>query len=96
MKILILNWRDIKNPSSGGAEVLTHELASRWVAKGHSVTLFSSKFHQSKREEITDGIRIIRCGNPDARHLFNSVHFLAFWDGLPKNFTCVLFTKTYR
>lgn len=26
MRILILNWRDINNPSSGGAEILTHIL----------------------------------------------------------------------
>lgn len=29
MKILIYNWRDIKNPSTGGAEVFTHENAKR-------------------------------------------------------------------
>lgn len=27
MKILWLNWRDIKNPQAGGAEVMTHETA---------------------------------------------------------------------
>ncbi len=26
MNILILNWRDIKNPAGGGAEILTHEM----------------------------------------------------------------------
>ena len=38
MNILILNWRDIKNPKSGGAEILTHELAKGLVNKGHKVT----------------------------------------------------------
>lgn len=78
MRILILNWRDIKNPQSGGAEILTHEIAKRWVKKGYSVTQFSSSFPNSLREETIDGVRIIRRGHPDARTLFSSVHFSAF------------------
>jgi len=31
LKILIFNWRDIRNPEAGGAEVFTHENAKRWV-----------------------------------------------------------------
>ncbi len=79
MKILILNWRDIKNPASGGAEVLTHEMAKRWVKWGHEVTQFSSFFNGAEKEELVDGVRIIRKGNPDARYLLASVHFMAFW-----------------
>lgn len=60
MKILILNWRDIKNPSSGGAEILTHEIAKRWVKKGHAVYMFSSQFAGAKSEEEIDGVRIYR------------------------------------
>lgn len=78
MNILILNWRDIRNPKSGGAEILTHEMAKRWVASGHSVTQFSSYFANAKKDEIINGVRIIRRGHPDARFLFFSVHFLAF------------------
>lgn len=78
MRILILNWRDIKNPKSGGAEVLTHEIAERLVKVGHKVTLFSSFFKNAKKEEIVDGVKIIRRGHPDARFLFSSVHFLAY------------------
>lgn len=78
MNILILNWRDIKNPRSGGAEILTHEMAKRWVKFGHKVTLFSSKFPESPENEVIDGVKIIRSGHPDARFLFSSVHFLAY------------------
>lgn len=79
MRILIFNWRDIQNPSSGGAEILTHQIARYWVKHGHKVTQFSSRFFGSKEREIIDGIEIIRKGNPDARYLLNSVQFLAFW-----------------
>lgn len=63
MKILIFNWRDIKNPLAGGAEILTHEHTKRWAEKGHKVVLFSSAFLGCKKEETIDGVRIIRSGN---------------------------------
>ena len=46
----------------GGAEVFTYEVAKRWVASGHQVSLFTSKFPGCKDEEIVDGIRIVRAG----------------------------------
>lgn len=78
MRILILNWRDIKNPGSGGAEILTHEIARRSVLLGNEVTQFSSFFSGAKRKEIIDGVTIIREGRADTRSLFLSVHFKAF------------------
>lgn len=79
MRILILNWRDIKNPKSGGAEILTHEIAKRLVGWGYEVTQFSSVFPNAKKEEVIDGVKIIRRGSSDIRYFFNSVHFMAFW-----------------
>lgn len=61
--ILIYNWRDIKNPDAGGAEVFTHEIARRLVNKGHNITWFTAKFPGCQKEEIIDGIKIIRDGN---------------------------------
>jgi glycosyltransferase involved in cell wall biosynthesis len=46
----------------GGAEVFTHEVAKRWVEAGHEVTLFTSEFSNCKREEVLDGVRIVRSG----------------------------------
>lgn len=62
MNILIFNWRDIKNHEAGGAEVFTHENATRWVKKGNEVTLFASEFNGCGKEEVIDGVRIIRAG----------------------------------
>ena len=72
MRILILNWRDIKNPLAGGAEILTHEMAKQWAKWGHSVIQISAKFPKAKDKEIIDGITIIRLG------AWWSVHFFAF------------------
>lgn len=78
MKIVIFNWRDIKNPNAGGAEILTHELAKRFVAQGHDVTLFSSHFPKGKKRDVVDGVVILREGEPDLRALHHSVHYHAY------------------
>jgi|SRR5579885_829539 len=63
MRILILNWRDSKNPQSGGAEYVTQKHAKGWIKAGHTVSWFTSSFPGALREETIDGIRIIRAGN---------------------------------
>ncbi len=70
MKILALNWNDLKNPYAGGAEVHLEELLRRLVGFGHEVTLFCSGFHGCRPEETVENIRIIRRGN---RFNFNLV-----------------------
>jgi len=71
MNILILNWRDIRNPKSGGAEIVTLEHAKAWVRRGHKVTWFASKFKNSSRHDRIEGVDIVRAGN------FISVYLLA-------------------
>lgn len=78
MNVVILNWRDVKNPLSGGAEILTHEIAKYLVIKKNNVTIFSSDFPGSKKVEILDGVKIIRDGKPDLRSGFDSVHYRAY------------------
>jgi glycosyltransferase involved in cell wall biosynthesis len=63
LSILIMNWRDIRNPDAGGAEVFTHEVARRWASRGHNVSLLTSRFEGSLTEEIIDGVRVVRNGN---------------------------------
>lgn len=62
MNILILNWRDPKNPLSGGAEYVTYMHAKAWVAAGFGVTWFTSSFSKAKPMEMIDEITIIRKG----------------------------------
>ncbi|MFA6232947.1 MAG: glycosyltransferase family 4 protein [Bacteroidota bacterium] len=68
LKILVLNWQDITNPLAGGAEVHLHEVFERIASRGHEVTLFCHYFDGAPREEMRNGIRIIRQGG---RALFN-------------------------
>jgi glycosyltransferase involved in cell wall biosynthesis len=62
MRILWLNWRDIKHPEAGGAEVLTHEVMRRFVQRGHEMTLFCPKVPGRPSEEEIDGVNIVRIG----------------------------------
>lgn len=62
MRILMLSWRDLKHPKSGGAEVLTQETLKRLVADGHQVTWFATRFPGAAAEATIDGVRIIRQG----------------------------------
>lgn len=62
MKILILSWRGPGHPLAGGAEIATLEHAKGWVKAGHQVTLFTSHFSGGKKEEVIEGVRIVRKG----------------------------------
>lgn len=78
MNILILNWRDIKHPLSGGAEISLFEHAKYWAKMGANVTWFASSFAKSKNVDEIEGVRIIRKGS------HYTVHFFAFIDYLFK------------
>lgn len=76
MRILILNWRDPKNPKAGGAEVVNLTLARHWVSLGHEVTWFSGSFHDALPDETIDGVHIMRRGLPWNVHWFALWHYL--------------------
>lgn len=63
MRILILNWKDIKHPNVGGAEIIVYELAKRMVKDGHEVTWFCRNYIFGKSKESYDGISVVRRGN---------------------------------
>lgn len=63
MNILVFSWRDPKNPLAGGAEQVMHEHMKGWVVAGHTVTLFTSRFIGSSKQEDIDGVNVVRGGN---------------------------------
>ncbi len=62
MNILMLNWRDVAHPQSGGAELVTLEHARAWVKAGHAVTWFTAGFNRAAPESHINGVRILRRG----------------------------------
>jgi glycosyltransferase involved in cell wall biosynthesis len=68
MRILVLNWRDPRNPEAGGAEVHLHEIMKRTVSAGHEVVQVSQAVEGLPPEEEIDGLRVLRHGR---RNTFN-------------------------
>jgi len=63
LRILWYNWRCIKHPLAGGAEVYTHEIARRLAREGHEVVLVTSRPRNLPKEEVINGYKVIRVGN---------------------------------
>ncbi|MFY9484451.1 MAG: glycosyltransferase family 4 protein [Patescibacteria group bacterium] len=63
MNILIYNWKDLKHPEVGGAEIITHHIAKRLASRGHQVTWFCRSFPGATERDHYDGIEIVRRGN---------------------------------
>jgi glycosyltransferase involved in cell wall biosynthesis len=62
MRFLMLNWRDPGNPISGGAERVSRAYLGELVRRGHEVAWFANDFPGAKREEVFDGIQVVRGG----------------------------------
>lgn len=76
MNILLVNWRDIRNPEAGGAEVHLHEIFRRVAAAGHRVTLVSAGFPKGASREMIDGIDTRRIGVKVLFHLQFKRHYM--------------------
>lgn len=62
MKILVLNWQDLANPQSGGAEIHLHEIFGRLAQRGHEVTLLCSGWSGARPRAESGGMQIHRTG----------------------------------
>ncbi len=70
MRILAINWQDLKNPQAGGAEVHLEEILRRLARQGHRVDLLCSNFPGGPGRDVSGGITVYRHG---ARYNFNWV-----------------------
>lgn len=75
-RILWVNWRDLRNPLAGGAEVHAHEVLSRLAARGWDCTLVSHAVPGLPEREDESGYRILREGGA------NTFNFTV-WSQLP-------------
>ncbi len=76
MKILILNWRDVGHPKSGGAELVTMEHAKGWVRAGHSVTWLTASYQGAKGESTVEGVGFVRRWGSLTVYLYAPIYLL--------------------
>jgi len=69
LRILFLSWRDPQNPKAGGAELFTHEVARRMVAKGDTVEWFTAMFPGAAAEDNLAGVHVVRAGRQWSVHV---------------------------
>ena len=62
MRFLMLNWRDPKNPLSGGAERVTLAYLEALAQRGHQVWWYANDFPGGLPEENLQGLKIVRGG----------------------------------
>jgi len=91
MRILIINWRSVRDPLEGGAERATIEHAKRWVKEHHAqVTWLSPRYDKKIDKETIDGINFHYTGLPLRRNIreviftFPLFYLLACWTYLTK------------
>src|SRR4051812_43352941 len=60
--IVVTNWRDLKHPQAGGAELVCQEFAAQAAAAGYRVTLLTASVQGQPRRESVDGYTIRRAG----------------------------------
>lgn len=85
MRFLMINWRDPRNPLSGGAERVSLAYLKELVRRGHEVAWFANDFPGGAREEMFDGIQIVRGGGKGS-----SVFKAKAWYGQQKPFDLVI------
>lgn len=80
IRVLVLNLRDIANPSAGGAEQHLHALFRRLAARGHQVTLYCGGYRGARWQETIDGIEIHRRGNRFTTAVWSTIKYLRHRD----------------
>ena len=87
MKILVFNWRDLKHPEAGGAELVIFKTMEEFRKKGHEITFFVGGFKDAKKLDDYNGMKIIRSGNRFSTYinaffyyLFNSKKYDLIYD----------------
>ncbi len=62
-RIVFTNWRDLRHPSAGGAEVDRQRVAELFAEAGAQVELLTAAVEGAPAHELVNGVRIHRMGN---------------------------------
>ncbi len=81
--VLLLNWRDRRNPEGGGSEVYVERIAAEMSSRGYRCTLLCAAYPGAAAEERDEtGITILRRGHRHSVYLRAALTYLAGAVGL--------------
>jgi len=63
VNVVLLSWRDARNPEGGGAEHYLEKMAHGLVQRGCRVTLFSAAYAGAPEHEVIEGVQFVRRGS---------------------------------
>ncbi len=78
MRILVINWRDVRHPRAGGADFRLQQVYAPLARQGHKVILYSCAFPGCAPDDDIDGIEVHRLGR-DATFSFLCMARLRGW-----------------
>ncbi len=67
--VVLLSWRDTRNPEGGGAELYLEKMARGLVDRGARVTILCADHGAAPRDEVVDGVRFRRRGSKTTVYL---------------------------
>jgi glycosyltransferase involved in cell wall biosynthesis len=76
LRVLIVNWRDVTHPWSGGAETYMHQIAKRWADEGIDVGWLTARSSGSARREVIDRIHFYRVGGRATLYVRAAITYL--------------------
>lgn len=62
LRVVVLNWRDLRHPDGGGSERYIETIARGLVERGHEVTVHCADHGRAPRDEVVAGVRYRRRG----------------------------------
>ena len=81
MKILLFNWKDMKHPWAGGAELNAYKTAKGLIKLGHEVTWFTGGADGLGKYDVYDGIKIVRRGSRYTVYIWAFLYYLFKFKG---------------
>jgi glycosyltransferase involved in cell wall biosynthesis len=81
LRVLFLATRDWYHPATTGGDITLWENARYLASVGHDVTFVAAHFDGASREELLDGIKVIRLGGIHSLWLRTFVYYLSHGRG---------------
>lgn len=74
--IAVMAWRDLWHPGVGGAEIYIMKMVDTLRDNGYTIKYLTSRYKNSKKKEVIDGVEYIRMGNSITLYLLAPIYYI--------------------